>query len=773
MTSAETLASLRYCPECRQATSQHGSRCAACNADFAWLRDFPAFSEALDRWAGTTDEFPTSAPAPIEEPAPEERLTTMPFRTIGRNRGEGDGHGVKIVLNDARVELTHAHFAWNRAGGCAWLVDAGSAGGTFVNRKRIRACSLRSGDLLQIGPFAWQFSTPRHHPDEAFLLPAQAIPGCRLQLRGVSVPQSRSLGEMLLNTLQPGRAPAAPRRNRLDSIDLDVVPGEFLAIIGPSGGGKSTLVKKIIAADRPGTLFVDGLDAARHVDWYRSMIGYVSQDKTLLDDLTAEEAVEFSGLLRGTTVVRQRIDALLNEADLRFQPRGNPCYRLSGGESKRVHVAAELVGQPRLLILDEPGSGLDPTRERTLMRVLRTISYRGCTVLLVTHGLSLLEIVDRVLIVADGSSRFLGTPEELRRACDILRLDDVNFDDPQLLERLKSTAVVEPLPSIVSHASIGRRRENTFFRQVGLLVRRERTMLATRWGKRVVVPFFVLPGLFAVALALAGLSTELFLFLTVLSTIWMAASLGLLSIVDEWSVVEHEHRLFLRPAAYVAAKFLVLATLACLQILAFLVFLRLLSPLAAKLNLDITLAGMWALFPVGVAAVGLGMLISATARGSRPLATFILPFVMLCQIVFSVYVNSRHGTRPVETAYSELSLHRCERPRGDGPCPLRARRYLKTSGGFECDVEDHGQLITREDAVRIDDDLPTSTAVAASYLTLSRYGDLLIRLTSLEHYDATTHPWGRRCLLALTTAAALFPIATWLVVRTTLARRRF
>ena len=609
------------------------------------------------------------------------------------------------------MDLDHAYLAWD--GKQVWLADPGSETGTFVNRRPVRTQRLHPGELVQIGPYAWQFSVLDGLG--AYLRPVGRIDGCRLRLHGLS---------------EPGR---------LEPLDLDVASGEFVAIVGPSGGGKSTLIAATIAANRPGTVYFNDDDAAEHPDEFRELLGYVSQKETLHGDLTVEDALRFSGKLRSTNNIESNVTRLLNEAEIRYRSRDKPCRRLSGGESKRVRVAVELIGHPRLFILDEPGSGLDRDRERTLMRALRTLSFRGCTVIIVTHGLHELGSVDRVLVLADKKARFLGPPEQLCQTGGVNRPDEVDFGDPQQMARLGpgSLSPTAPVERVALRPERSfRERANLFARQTALLVRREAALLAGGWVKRLLVPVVVLPLLFGSALSAVGYGTiDLFLFLTVLASIWMGSSLSLLSIADEWEIVEHERLLFLRPAAYVSAKFCLSAIVACLQTLAFCLILAVFDCWSAPRNYEPNLPGLWPLFLTATAAVGLGLAISALVRGNRPLANFILPLVMLCQIVFSAHIGSRQG----ETANPE------------------------TRSIYDDFTIRPGEAANQR---------PTPLSVVGSYLTLSRYGDELLSLTAAQgRYDAWRIPSGRRAFTALFAATLGLPAVAWLFLRFHLSRQ--
>lgn len=180
----------------------------------------------------------------------------------------------------------------------------------------------------------------------------------------------------------------------LEGLDLDLAPGEFVALSGPSGAGKSTLLALIGGLQRPqsGLLMVGGLDlaslAAKPLAHYRrSTVGFVFQHFGLLGALTARENVELALSLAGwpRTERRSRAAEVLESVGLADRAAHRPAA-LSGGERQRVAIARALAGRPRLLLADEPTGSLDDTAAETVLALLEALSLEhGCTLLLVTH----------------------------------------------------------------------------------------------------------------------------------------------------------------------------------------------------------------------------------------------------------------------------------------------------------------------------------------------------------------------------------------------------
>ncbi|WP_254708166.1 ABC transporter ATP-binding protein [Streptomyces lunaelactis] len=219
-------------------------------------------------------------------------------------------------------------------------------------------------------------------------------------------------------------------------VDLQVEPGEFVAVTGPSGAGKSTLLHLLGGLDRPdsGELWLDGrqvdsLSEARWAVLRRRSIGIVFQFFNLISNMTVADNIELPALLAGKSPrqARESCEELLAELSLESKQRSMPA-ELSGGEQQRVALARALVNHPRLLLADEPTGSLDSKGGRDVLRLLARFHQRGQTILLVTHDARAASTADRVIYFFDGQvvdDAVLGGPEHVpSTVADILRLKD-------------------------------------------------------------------------------------------------------------------------------------------------------------------------------------------------------------------------------------------------------------------------------------------------------------------------------------------------------------
>jgi len=208
-------------------------------------------------------------------------------------------------------------------------------------------------------------------------------------------------------------------RPAVAGLDLRIDAGEFYTLLGPNGAGKTTTLRMVAGLLQPdsGSISVLGIDALAEPTAAKQIMAWLSDEPMIYDKLTPFEYLEFVAGLWG-------VDATLAEARARdliawlgLEPHGHErCEAFSKGMRQKVALAGALVHEPRLIILDEPLTGLDAGSARQVKTVLRERVRAGCTVIMTTHILEVAErMADRIGVIAGGHLIAQGTLEELRR----------------------------------------------------------------------------------------------------------------------------------------------------------------------------------------------------------------------------------------------------------------------------------------------------------------------------------------------------------------------
>lgn len=196
----------------------------------------------------------------------------------------------------------------------------------------------------------------------------------------------------------------------LSDVSLHVKPGEFVSIVGPSGSGKSTLMNILGLLDTPdsGAYYLDGQEVGTLSDnslaaLRNQKIGFVFQNFNLLDKLSALENVKLPLSLRGVRQKEMTATALeyLHRVGLAGREKHLPS-QLSGGQQQRVAIARALIGQPEIILADEPTGALDSKTSIEIMSVFKRLNQQGQTIVLITHNLGLARETGRVLQILDG-----------------------------------------------------------------------------------------------------------------------------------------------------------------------------------------------------------------------------------------------------------------------------------------------------------------------------------------------------------------------------------
>lgn len=206
----------------------------------------------------------------------------------------------------------------------------------------------------------------------------------------------------------------------LDGIELEVKSGTVTGLLGPSGSGKTTLMRAVIGTQQitAGSVSVLGRPAGSRE--LRRLVGYASQQASVYDDLTVEQNIRYFAV--GVGARHTDVDRVIEQVDLGASRR-RLAGRLSGGQRSRVSLAVAMLGDPRLLVLDEPTVGLDPVLREQLWTLFSALARSGLTLLVSSHVMDEAERCEQLLLLRDGRILTTGTPAGLRQRTGTSSMD--------------------------------------------------------------------------------------------------------------------------------------------------------------------------------------------------------------------------------------------------------------------------------------------------------------------------------------------------------------
>ncbi|QGY44546.1 ATP-binding cassette domain-containing protein [Maribellus comscasis] len=201
------------------------------------------------------------------------------------------------------------------------------------------------------------------------------------------------------------------------NLNLEIPNGMF-GLLGPNGAGKSTLMRILVTLMKPssGKVTFDGYDLSKNRREIRSMLGYLPQDFSFFSKLKTYEFLDYTARLAGMkngSVRRNAVDQMLEEVGL-FEARDRNANKLSGGMKRRLGIAQALINDPKIIIVDEPTTGLDPEERIRFRNLLSNISTRDVVIILSTHIVGdISSTCDNMALLNRGQLAFSGSPEQL------------------------------------------------------------------------------------------------------------------------------------------------------------------------------------------------------------------------------------------------------------------------------------------------------------------------------------------------------------------------
>lgn len=201
----------------------------------------------------------------------------------------------------------------------------------------------------------------------------------------------------------------------VDDISFSVQQGEIFGLLGHNGAGKTTAIRMMTGRTLPthGSVHIAGFDIATQLDQVKPLINLVFEDQNLYERMTGQDNLSFFASLYGAP--KARVSELLDRVELDAGARKRKVKTYSSGMKQRLLIARALINNPRILFLDEPTRGLDPSSARELRQIVRQMSEQGTTVVLTTHYMEEAdELCGRVAFLASGKIVALDTPTELK-----------------------------------------------------------------------------------------------------------------------------------------------------------------------------------------------------------------------------------------------------------------------------------------------------------------------------------------------------------------------
>jgi ABC-type multidrug transport system ATPase subunit len=391
---------MKTCPACQTANADANKFCQQCGRTLEVVAAQPLFEGTRIQQRGEA----SAEGAFLDAPVPLADLFGAKDRLVIGRAPDCD-----VQLPHPLVSRYHALLERQPDGGLR-LRDLASVNGVWVSGTRIsEPVQVREGQRVGIGPFL-------------FTLQDGLIR---------SIDNSRSLRLEARDLTKVVRIGRRQTKTLLDRVNLVVDPGEFVSILGPSGCGKSTLMDALNGRRRAtgGQVLANGEDFYVHYDNFRTSLGYVPQRDIVHTGLTVYKALYYTARLRlpydtDRSELRARVEEVLVEMEL-SPHRGTLVSNLSGGQIKRVSLGAELLAQPALLYIDEATSGLDAGTEARMMKLFRSLSDQGRSILCITHNIDNVDQCHLIIVLARGKLMYYGPPEEAPQHFRVRRLGDL------------------------------------------------------------------------------------------------------------------------------------------------------------------------------------------------------------------------------------------------------------------------------------------------------------------------------------------------------------
>ena len=448
----------------------------------------------------------------------------------------------------------------------------------------------------------------------------------------------------------------------LDNVTFNVEPGEFVGVLGASGSGKSTLIKSLAGVQslHKGHVMRSGKIASSSVLQHDRKISYMPQEVVVHKLLTPRIALGYIAVMKeiGESDIErnQRIEEVMQQVGIAHKA-DELISNLSGGQCKRVALAAELLGDSEVLLLDEATSGLDPASEKEMMELFRHLAHHEKkAVVCVTHYPNRVRLCDRVLYIMKGKVLFDGPPAKMVQFFGVKTIEEVytklrgSTDERETANEWR-TKFEEEFAQPPGHDAKGYHRirevATHFGEQWKTLAKRYLDIQRASWLylsllliQAPVIAFLISRAYGNIKnddLVLQASNISEVIFAMVLSVLWCAGTLSVQEIVKESHILHHELRFGVKIGPYLLSKFALLSVLTLVQAVLLLLIVRLFTGLGGSMGQQLTIL---MLTSVAGVALGLfvsivGLFISKVAGKPTESAMIILPIILIVQAIFS------------------------------------------------------------------------------------------------------------------------------------------
>lgn len=446
------------------------------------------------------------------------------------------------------------------------------------------------------------------------------------------------------------------QKKLLQHINLEIKSNDFVAIIGGSGAGKTTLMNAISGFDQQhsGKVYFNGNDLKKDFHNLKDLIGYVPQQEILYENLTLHNMLYYTAKMKmppdmDKKEIELRIEEVLQMVEL-SEHASTYIRKLSGGQKKRASIAVELLADPKLFFLDEPTSGLDPGTEENLMRLLNHLSKtKDKTTIIVTHTTQNLHLCDKVVFMGPGGYLcFYGTVEQAKmffQTDSLVEIYNLIAQNPKIwaqqFDRIMRGETQQMQEKKQPSGKI-RKQKMSCLRQLGVLTMRYAELI---WNDKMRLAILLLqPVAIGILLKLVSNDgvfsiyedTQTMLFSLSCASIWIGLFNSIQEICKERTILKREYMANLKLPLYTASKFIIQLCLAVVQaFLLTLVFAVSQGEYPKGIWLDSYVPEIFLTVVLTIlASMSIGLLISAFVKTGDKAMTM-APFVLIVQLLFS------------------------------------------------------------------------------------------------------------------------------------------